>query len=111
MSAAHRVCVPLAFAALASVAIAQTADVPPEFWDRPRTGRALLEQPQLKEVVNAALAKPEATLVIHHASGQEPLVQAEELRSWLAALAIEPRRIALRGGLAAGSPLRIEMVP
>jgi hypothetical protein len=95
----------------AQAAVGQTADVPPEFWDRPRTARAFLEQPQVKQVIAAALAKPESTLLIHHGSGQEPLVQAEELRSWLVALAIEPRRIALRGGLAAGSPVSIEIVP
>ena len=109
MSAAR--CMLAALMLFAQAAAAQTADVPPEFWDRPRTGRALLDQPQVKQVVAAALAKPEATLLIHHANGQEPLVQAEELRSWLVALAIEPRRIALRSGLAAGAPIRIEMVP
>jgi hypothetical protein len=49
--------------------------------------------------------------VIHHAPAQEPELQAEELRSWLGALAIDPRRIALRGDLAAGTPIRMEVIP
>ncbi|MDB5925930.1 MAG: hypothetical protein JWN13_4866 [Betaproteobacteria bacterium] len=92
-------------------AVAQTLDVPSELWDRPRTGRAVLEQHNVKQAVVGALAKPESQLVIHHGPGQEPLLQAEELRSWLAALAIDPRRIDLRGDLTANAPLRIEVIP
>jgi hypothetical protein len=94
----------------AHMAFGQSAEVPREFWDRPRTSRAVLEQQNVKDVVLAALAKPESQIVIHHATGQEPLVQAEELRSWLGALAIDPRRIALRDDLGASAPLRIELV-
>ena len=73
-------------ALVASTALAQSFEVPAELWDRPRTARAVLEQESVKRAVGAALAKPEAQIVIHHSAGQEPLVQAEELRSWLAAL-------------------------
>jgi hypothetical protein len=48
--------------------------------------------------------------VIHHATGQEPLSQAEELKSWLTALAIDSRRILLRSGLPTGAPLRLEVI-
>ncbi|MGZ5092553.1 MAG: hypothetical protein ACXWIP_15265 [Burkholderiales bacterium] len=92
-------------------AVAQTLDVPGELWDRPRTGRAVLEQPSVKQAVVAALAKPESQMVIHHGPGREPLLQAEELRSWLAALAVDPRRIDLRGDLTANAPLTIEVIP
>ena len=95
----------------ACVCLAQSVEVPPEFWDRPRTGRAVLEQESVKRAIAAALAKPESQIVIHHGTGQETLVQAEELRSWLGALAIDTRRIALRGDGAAGGSLRIENVP
>lgn len=90
-------------------AIAQTAIVPPELWDRPRTARAVLEQDNLRRVINAGLEKPDSQLVIHHTSGQEPLLQAEELKSWLTALAIDSRRVVLRADGVAGSPLRIEI--
>jgi len=102
----------LVLAALcAPPAFAQTFEVPPELWDRPRTARAVLDQENLKRAVAAALAKPEAQIVIHHAPGQEPLVQAEELRSWLAALAIDSRRTVLRADAAPGASITLEITP
>ena len=98
----------LAFATLG--AFGQSVDVPAELWDRPRTGRAVLEQETLRRAINLALDKPDTLIVIHHTNGQEPLVQAEELKSWLIALAIDSRRIALRADGAAGSPIRLEVV-
>lgn len=92
-------------------ALAQMHEVPGELWDRPRTATVIVSDESVKRAVAALLDKPDAQLVIHHAGGQEPLVQAEELKSWLGALAIDTRRIALRADLAAGSPIRIEVVP
>jgi hypothetical protein len=89
---------------------AQTADVPPELWDRPRTGALVLGQESIGRVVAAGLAEPDAQIVIHHPAGQEPQIQAEELRSWLGALAIDPRRVILRSGLASGAPMKMELV-
>ena len=98
-------------AAYALAAFPQTHEVPAELWDRPRTANAIALEESVKRAVAAVLDKPEAQLVIHHGVGQEPLLQAEELRSWLGALAIDTRRIALRGDLAAGAPIRIEVIP
>jgi hypothetical protein len=104
----------LACAALCGLApaqsVAQSVELPPELWDRPRTGSAILAQDSVRRIVVAALARPGAEIVIHHAPGQEPAVQAEELRSWLAALAIDSQRIALRADVAAGAPMRLEIV-
>jgi hypothetical protein len=91
-------------------AFAQSVDIPAELWDRPRTGRAVLEQENVRRAINLGLEKPDAQIVIHHATGQEPLLQAEELKSWLTALAIDSRRIALRADGAAGLPMRLEIV-
>ena len=90
-------------------AAAQAFVVPPELWDRPRSGRAVLEQPAIRQAVNAWLAQPGARLLIRHGTGQEAILAAEELRSWLAALAVEPGRIALRNDLQPSEPLRIEV--
>ena len=90
-------------------AAAETFEVPAELWDRPRTARAVLEQEGVKRAVTAALGRPEAQIVIHHAPGQEPLVQAEELRSWLAALAIDSRRTALRADAPPGAAITLEI--
>jgi hypothetical protein len=94
----------------ASVAAAQNFVVPPELWDRPRSGRAVLELPVLRQAVGAWLAQPGARLVVHHGAGQEPSLAAAELRAWLAALAIEPARIVLRSDLQPTEPLRLEVL-
>lgn len=94
-----------------SFALAQpTFPVPLELWDQPRSGQIVLEQPAVRQAVNAYLAQPGASLVIHHAAGQEPLLQAEELRAWLMALAVDAERIGLNGDLKSGKPLKIEVV-
>jgi hypothetical protein len=68
--------------AAALPAVAQSFVVPPELWDRPRSGRAVLEQPAIRQAVNACLAQPGSRLIVRHAAGQESLLAAEELRSW-----------------------------
>jgi len=89
---------------------AQTFVVPPELWDRPRSGKAVLEQAAVRQAVNAYLAQPGSRLVLHHGPGPESLLAAEELLSWLAALAIENARISLRSDLQPSDPMRIEVV-
>lgn len=111
MRIAAIVWVTLSSALACANAVAQSADIPPALWDRPRTGLSVLEQESIKRAVLAALTKPDSQIIVHHPPGQEPLVQAEELRSWLIALAIDSRRIALRGGIASGAPIRIEVIP
>jgi hypothetical protein len=91
-------------------ATAQSFVVPPELWDRPRTSRAVLESPGVRQAVGAWLTQPGARLVVHHGTGQESLHAAAELRTWLAALAVEPARIALRSDLQPAEPLRLEVV-
>jgi hypothetical protein len=90
-------------------AAAQSFVVPPELWDRPRTGRAVLEHPVLRQAVGAWLAQPGARLVVHHGAGQEPSLAAAELRAWLAAFAVESARIVLRNELQPSEPLRLEI--
>ena len=92
------------------VAQAQGAAVAPELWDRPRSALSVLGEAAVKQAVNGYLARPAARIVIHHGAAQESMLQAEELRSWLVALALEPQRVGLRGGLKAGAALRIEIV-
>ncbi len=96
--------------AAAVAAAAQTFMVPPELWDRPRSGGTILAQPAIKQAVNACLAHPGSRLVVHHAASQEGLLAAEELRSWLIALAIDAGRVSLRSGLKPAEPIRLEVV-
>lgn len=103
------------FALAAASGLAQSSQssqsfvVPPELWDRPRSGRAMLEHPTLRQAVHAWLERPGSRLVVRHGIAQESRLAAEELRSWLAALAVEPGRISLRGDLPPAEPLRLEI--
>ncbi len=85
-------------------------DVPAELWDRPRTGRAVMAVPAVQQAVSALLARPEVRLVIRHTPGPDLALQAEELRAWLLAHAVEPRRIVLRADLPVRQPMRLEIV-
>jgi hypothetical protein len=85
--------------------------VGPELWDRPRSGGAVLAQPAVRQAIDSHLKTPGSRLVVRHGPTQESVLAAEELRAWLAALAVEPSRIGLRGGLQGSEPLRIEIVP
>jgi hypothetical protein len=79
-------------------------------WDRPRSGRAVIEQPAVRQAVGAYLAQPGGRIVVRHGTGQEALLAAEELRTWLVALAVEPSRISLRNDLQPAEPLRLEVL-
>ena len=92
---------------------AQAADlftVAPELWDRPRSARAVFEQPPVRQALNLYLSRPGARLVIHHGYGQDPLLQAEELRAWLMALAVDGARISLINDVKLNEPIKIEVL-
>ncbi|HTP94485.1 MAG TPA: hypothetical protein VMK05_01445 [Burkholderiales bacterium] len=100
-------------AGVAPAPVAHAADVmvvPSELWDRPRTGRAVLDTPSVRRAVQLLLARPNATLIIHHGRGQEPQLAAEELRAWLVALAVEAARVSLNNDLQSNE-LRLEVTP
>ena len=84
--------------------------VAPALWDRPRSARAVLEQPAVRQALDRYLAQPAARLVIHHGYGQDPLLQAEELRMWLMALAIDGARVSLINDVRPNEPLKIEVL-
>lgn len=104
----------LALLALLSVvaggAAAQSFVVAQALWDRPRTGRAVLEQAAIRDAVKTHLEHDGSHLVLHHGPTEEALLRAEELRAWLMALALEPSRVTLRNDLAINDPLRIEVL-
>ena len=100
----------IALACASFVASAQSFVVPPELWDRPRTGAAVLAQPAIRQAMDRYLAQPGSRVIVRHGAAQESQLAAEELRSWLAALAIEPARISLRNDLKPSEPLVIEVI-
>ena len=96
-------------AAALSAAADDVFSVAPDLWDRPRSARAVLDQPAVRKALDQYLARPAAWLVIHHGYGQEALLQAEELRMWLMALAIDGARVSLINDIKPQEPLKIEV--
>ena len=89
---------------------AQSFTIPAELWDRPRSAASVMALPPIRQAVAAWLAQPAARLVVHHGPGQESQLQAEEMRAWLAALALESERLTLRGDLKGTEPLLLEVM-
>ena len=85
----------LAFTVLWSLPVA-AADLAPELWDRPRSAQAVMAQPAVRQVVAAYQANSAARIMIVHGPRQEAQLQAEELRAWLVALAVDGARLQLR---------------
>lgn len=75
----------------------QAADLAPELWDRPRSAQTVMAQPAVQQAVAAYQASSAARIVIIHGPRQEAQLQAEELRAWLVALALDGARLQLRG--------------
>ncbi len=100
----------LLLTAAAGVRAAEIFTVAPDLWDRPRSARAVLDQPAVRQALGQYLAQPAARLVIHHGYGQDPLLQAEELRMWLMALAIDGARVSLINDVKLHEPLKIEVL-
>lgn len=84
------------------------AEVAPELWDRPRSAQAVMAQPAVRQAVAAYQASSAARIVIIHGSRQEAQLQAEELRAWLVALAVDSTRLQLRADPMA-AVLRLEV--
>lgn len=94
-----------------NVYAADLCTVPQELWDRPRTGKAVLAQEGIKPCIAVFAQRPASRLVVHHGVTAEQLLQAEELRAWLVALALDARRIDLASvaNMKSGDPLVIEI--
>ena len=77
------------------LAHAERTALPAELWDSPRSAALVMAQPLLQHSVAELLAHPAARLLIHHGGSDESQSQAEELRAWLIALAVDSKRIDL----------------
>ena len=87
---------------------AGAAEVAPELWDRPRSAQAVMAQPAVRQAVLALQSRSDARLWIVHGQRQDAMLQAEELRAWLVALAVEGSRLRLRADPAAKT-IRLEI--
>ena len=104
-----RACIGCWLAAASLAAAAEGWVVPQVLWERPRTAAAVMTEPAVRQALSAYLAQPGSQLVIHHGIGQNPLLDAEELRAWLMALAVDAGRVRLLNDLKPGEPIMLEV--
>lgn len=68
-----------------------------------------MAQPAVRQAVLSLQSRSDARLQIVHGTRPEAQLQAEELRAWLVALAVEGTRLQLRADPAAAT-IRLELV-
>jgi len=76
-------------------------------WARPRDGVAMIQMPPLPEIVKAWEQQAGQRVIVRYPGGEEGLLWAYELRSWLVALGIPSQYQELIAG--SGQPDRIEL--
>ena len=77
-----------------------------EMWARPRSGKAVLAMPPVRDVVQKLIQTSGSHLLIRYPGGDEGSIWAEELQGWLISLGIEPTLIEMRPG---STPEQIEL--
>ncbi len=79
-------------------------------WAQPRDGRSVAQMAPLPEVVAAWSAQPEQRLVVRYPGGEEGLLWAHELRSWLTALGVPGEDQELVAGSHQADRIEFELV-
>lgn len=74
------------------------AEITSSEWARPRDGEGITRLPGLQEVVQALLGWRDGRIVVRYPGGEEGILWAEELRSWLVTLGIASSQIELVPG-------------
>lgn len=95
----------------AASALAETSrwQLSADTWSRPRDGQAVAQMAPLPEVV-AHWAKADGQrLIIRYPGGEEGLLWAHELRSWLVALGIPLERQELLAGSQQAGRIELEL--
>lgn len=105
-----RICVLLLLLAPFSQVIAESWEISAAQWARPRHGDWLASQPSLVAAVEQLQQFPEAHLQIHYPGGDEGVLWAEELQSWLVALGLSSARIERMPGSGAADRIEIRVV-
>ena len=67
-------------------------------WARPRNGEGITRLPGLQQVMQELLRWRDGRIVVRYPGGEEGILWAEELRSWLVALGIASSQIDLVPG-------------
>ena len=79
-------------------------------WAQPRDGRSVAQMAPLPDVVAAWSTQPDQRLVVRYPGGEEGLLWAHELRSWLTALGIPGEDQELVAGSHQADRIELELV-
>ena len=79
-------------------------------WAQPRDGRAVAQMPPLPKVIAAWARQRGQRLILRYPGGEEGLLWAHELRSWLVALGIPSQDQELVAGSHQADRIEIELV-
>jgi hypothetical protein len=85
---------------LPSWVLAETWSISALEWSRPRSGEMLLENQQLRELMQHYQQSPNQHITITFPGGDEGILWAEELKGWFVALGVANKRIELVPGSA-----------
>ncbi|MCW8827920.1 MAG: hypothetical protein OQK94_02565 [Gammaproteobacteria bacterium] len=88
-----RICVLLLMLSPAFQALGESWEISASEWSRPRHGDWLVRQPALVAAIEQLQRVPTTRLQIRYPGGDEGVLWAEELQSWLVALGLESDRI------------------
>jgi hypothetical protein len=78
-------------------------------WARPRDGAAMVQMPPLPEVIATWERQSGQRLIVRYPGGEEGLLWANELRSWLVALGIPSDRQELVAGSRQPDQIELEL--
>ncbi len=80
-------------------------------WAQPRHGEWLVHQPALAGAIGQLRQHPQSRLRIRYPGGDEGVLWAEELQSWLVALGLASNRLELVPGSSKADAIQLDVVP
>lgn len=80
-------------------------------WAQPRHGEWLISHPALSGAVDQLQRNPQSRLQVRYPGGDEGVLWAQELQSWLVALGLGSERIELVPGSSKADRIQLKVVP
>ena len=93
----------------AVVAAEQQWQLGADTWSRPRDGRAVAQMEPLAKAVSHWSQDTAGHLIIRYPGGEEGLLWAHELRSWLVALGVPSQKLELLAGSQQADRIELEL--
>lgn len=102
----------LIFLAPAALAAADSVHVlTAQQWAVPRSGKAIVELPPVREAMQAMRETEGSRLIIRYPGGDEGTLWARELHAWLVALGLGSQHIEIQPGSRQADTIEMQVVP